>query len=169
MKVLNIHERSYRAAPEVIGALIDSLSGPDDSLWPRDKWPAQTLDGPLGEGAGGGHGPVKYTVCEYIPGRRVAYRFDPAGLIAGFDGRHYFEVVSRRHDVLLRHVLEAQCDMKTWLRWKMVVEPLHDALVEDALDGAEHRLHGRVERPANWSPWVKGLRRILAKRRQKKV
>lgn len=167
MKVLNIHERSYRAAPEEIGALIDNLSGPDDRLWPRERWPAQVFDGPLGEGVSGGHGSVRYTVCEYIPGRRVVYRFDPEGFIAGFDGRHYFEVVQRRRDVLLRHVVEAECDMKAWLKWKMVVEPLHDALLEDALDGAEQRLHGRVERPSRWSPWVKGIRRLLARRRER--
>ncbi len=135
-------------------------------MWPKSKWPAQAFDGPLGEGARGGHGPVKYTVVEYVPGRRVVYRFDPLGLVAGFDGRHHFEVIPRRRDVLLRHVLEAECDAKTWLKWKVVVEPLHDALLEDALDGAEQRLHGRVEKPARWSPWVKGLRCILAKRRQ---
>jgi len=167
MKIMNVHERSCRVSPEAVGLLIDGLSGGDDRLWPRDKWPPQVLDGPLGEGAGGGHGPVKYTVVEYVPGRRVVYRFDPSGWVAGFDGRHYFEVIPRRHDVLLRHVLEAQCDAKTWLKWKIAVEPLHDALLEDALDGAEQRLHGSVERPARWSLWVRGLRRLMAKRRKK--
>ncbi len=169
MKIMNVHERSCRVAPELVGTLIDSLSGVDDHLWPRSKWPAQALDGPLEEGARGGHGPVRYTVSEYVPGRRVAYRFDPSGLVAGFDGRHYFEVIPRRSDVLLRHVLEAECDAKTWLKWKVVVEPVHDALLEDALDRAERTLHGRIEKPASWSLWVRGLRHLLAKRRQKKA
>ena len=39
MKVLNIHERELDAAPEQIGALIDSLASEEDSLWPVHSWP----------------------------------------------------------------------------------------------------------------------------------
>ncbi len=166
MKILNVHERSFHAEREAIGVLIDSLSAPQDRLWPTNKWPAQVLDGPLKEGSKGGHAGVKYTVVEYTPGRRVVYQFDPAGWLAGIDGRHYFEVVPRRRGVLLRHVLEGDADPKTWVKWKVGIEPLHDALIEDLLDGAERKLHGHLDRPAGWSPWVKIIRRMIRKKRR---
>jgi hypothetical protein len=48
-----------------------------------------------------------------------------------------------------------------------MIEPLHDALLEDALDLAEQTLEGRVSRPARWNPWVRFVRRIMAKKRHR--
>jgi hypothetical protein len=167
MKIYNVHERSYHANQEAVGALIDSLAGPRDALWPKDQWPPMAFDAPLGKGARGGHGPVRYAITEYVPGRRVTFTFDGSGLTAGLDGRHFFEVVPRNGHVVLRHVVDAECNAKTWLKWRAVIGPLHDALLEDALDGAELKLHGRVERPASWGLGVKILRRMAQKKRGK--
>ena len=167
MKVLNIHERKVTTVPETVGALIDSLSGTGDQLWPRDQWPPMEFDAPLGKGAQGGHGPVRYTVYEYVPGERVVFRFDNSGLIAGFDGRHLFEIVPRREHVLLRHVIDAECDFKHWLKWHVFVGPLHDALLEDSLDLAEQSLNIQTGKRARWSPWVRFLRWMMARRRRK--
>ena len=153
--------------PEEAGPAIDGLSGEHDVLWPRDRWPAMVLSPGLRPGARGGHGPVRYHVEEYVPGRRVSFRFDGAGLTAGLDGRHVFELVPRRHHVILRHVVDAECDVKTWLKWRILIGPLHDALLEDALDRFASALPGQPPRPARWSPWVRFLRWAMAKRRKR--
>ena len=46
------------------------------------------------------------------------------------------------------------------LMFSAVVEPLHDAVVEDLLDNAEREATGSVARPASWSPRVRVLRRL---------
>ena len=44
------------------GALLDTLGGPADALWPGPQWGATQLDRPLRVGSGGGHGPIRYHV-----------------------------------------------------------------------------------------------------------
>jgi len=165
MRIFNVHERRVGSPVESAGKLLDGLAGSDDRLWPHEKWPAMKLDSPLGKGARGGHGPVRYTVQDFIPGRRVDFVFDNHGIAAGFRGKHYFEVQPLGDGALLRHVIEAQSGFGTWLRWAVMIRPLHDALIEDAFDKAEHGLAGtaRREDQARWSQWVKILRWVIAK------
>ncbi|MDD5167402.1 MAG: hypothetical protein PHN75_01175 [Syntrophales bacterium] len=165
MIIDNRHERSFKVKAASVGDILDTLSGTEDRLWPRDMWPPMLFDKGLKPGAKGGHGVVRYEVEDYAPGRRAIFRFDGTGLTADLDGRHYFEVVTRNRHVVLRHVIDAECGFKAWLKWKIVIEPLHDALLEDALDRAEKSLIGNVARPARWSSRVKILRNILAKKR----
>ena len=165
MRIYNVHERDFEAQPQAVGGLLDSLSGAEDRLWPRETWPPMALDGPLEVGARGGHGPVRYRVSEYVPGRRVEFLFDESGLTAGLDGRHVFEVVGRRRSMLLRHVVDARCGLKDWLKWHLLVGPMHDALLEDALDLAEKGLIGEVKKPARWSLRARLLRRMAARKR----
>jgi hypothetical protein len=167
MKIDNRHERRLQAKADDLGGILDTLSGKDDRLWPRQAWPPMLFDTELKAGAKGGHGVVRYAVEEYVPGRRAIFRFDGTGLTADLDGRHYFEVVPRQKYVILRHVIDAECGFRAWLKWKIIIEPLHDALLEDALDLAERSLHGAVANPARWSPRVKLLRKILAGRRRR--
>lgn len=166
MKINNVHERTLGIPAKEAGRAIDRLAGPGDILWPGYRWPAMQLDSPLGEGAAGGHGPVRYAVAEYIPGRRVVFGFSEEGVMAGLDGRHYFEVVPRRNNVLLRHVVEGECGFKTWLLWLLVVGPCHDALMEDALDLAENSLTGG-RRSTRLGIRVRMLRRMIARRARK--
>lgn len=167
MKIASLRERNFFASADSVGRVLDTLSSQDDKLWPCENWPPMVLDAAMGPGASGGHAFVRYKVEEYKPGGRVVFRFDGTGLTAGFDGRHYFEVVSRNRHVILRHTIDADGDFKTWLKWKLLIEPLHDALLEDALDKAERNLHGRVSKPARWSLRVKMLRQIAAKKRRR--
>lgn len=127
------------------------------------------LDAPLGVGATGGHGPIRYRVVAYIPGKRVVFEFLPQGLTRGLVGSHEFEVIPVDGGATLRHVLEARCAGLPALRWRAVIEPLHDALLEDALDRAERHVLGRVERPARWSAWVRLLAFLFERRARKRV
>lgn len=78
MIVRNIHERRLRASAAEVGALLDSLASSSVRVWPRDTWPAMRFDRPLAPGASGGHGPIRYTVEVYEPGRSI--RFDEDAL-----------------------------------------------------------------------------------------
>ena len=123
------------------------------------------LDRMLSVGAAGGHGPVRYRVCEYIPGQRAAFRFDPEGLMGGVDGRHYFEVVPRRGHVIIRHDLEGDCNLSMWLKWTILVKPLHNTVIEDAFDQVESRFRGTAVKRSHWGPWVRFLRWIRRRQR----
>lgn len=163
MKIYNVHERSFRVDLKFVETLLDNLSGSDDKLWPHDAWPSMEFDKPLGEGAKGGHGPVRYHVSEYFPGKRVIFQFDNEGIIAGIDGRHVFEIIPRRDHVVLRHIVDAACTFREWVSWHLIVGPLHDALLEDALDRAEAKLEGNPQKPARWSIWVRFIRYMMAR------
>lgn len=157
MKVVNVHQRLLHAAPERVSALIDQLASPQDRLWAGIGWPRMRFDRPLGVGADGGHGPIRYAVEAYEPGQRIRFRFKaPRGL----HGWHQLEVL----DATDRHcVLEHRIEMRTsgWavLVWPVLWRPLHDALVEDAFTAAEIALD-LPPRRVRWSPWVRLLRRL---------
>ncbi len=161
MKIHNVHERRIDGSIEAAGALLDGLAGPGDRLWPGDNWPPMKLDLPLKVGSDGGHGLVRYRVSEYDPGRRIAFRFCEDGLTEGMVGGHLFELDEDGAMVTLRHTLGADSDFRTWLRWALVIRPLHDALLEDALDRAERAMNPESSPAARWSLWVRFLRFVL--------
>ena len=157
MKVVNIHERVLDGSVEQVGRVIDTLASPNDLLWPIDRWPAMKFDRPLGVGAVGGHGPVRYTVESYVPGQNIQFRFTEPN---GFLGTHRFEVEpTEGGKALLRHVIEMQVSGRAFWIW-LVIRPLHDALLEDALDHAEASL-GKQRPQRKWSCWVKFVRWII--------
>ena len=161
--IVNLHSRALAADPAEAGRLLDSLAGDDDRLWPHDRWPAMRFDRPLGVGARGGHGFVRYRVVEYVPGERVTFRFDPR---IGVSGTHEFEVVPDRNGgAVLRHAMEATTHGRTRLAWPLAIRWMHDACLEDALDRAETSLGTPPARPARWSPWVRLCRRLFTRRR----
>lgn len=155
MEVLNIHERGLDAGVETVGTLIDALASDRDRLWPKAVWPALRLDRPLCVGAAGGHGPISYLVEDYQPGRMVKFRFTGP---RGFIGHHWLEVLpGAGQGTLLRHTIQMRTAGMALLSWPLVVKPLHDALLEDALALAQASLGATpVVRP--WSCWVRVLR-----------
>jgi len=162
MPVINIHERVLHAPASEVGKLIDGLASEDDRLWPHRRWPAMKFDRPLGVGAIGGHGPVRYAVESYVPSRSIHFRFvGPRGFLGG----HRFEIeeVSEGRTIL-RHAIEMRLEGRARLQWPVVIRPLHDALMEDALDRAETCTGGQPS-PRSWSLWVRFLRRALRPRR----
>ncbi|MFD0258688.1 SRPBCC family protein [Kitasatospora indigofera] len=163
MAVLNVHERVLEAGEPEVGALIDGLAGgPADALWPHGRWPAMRLDPGLELGAVGGHGPVRYAVAAYVPGRWVRFEFTGP---RGFHGFHECSVhPAGAGRTLLRHTLAMRPSGPARLSWPLVFRPLHDALLEDALDRAEAAFPGAAPHaPARWSRYVRLLRRILAR------
>lgn len=154
MGVCNVHERRFPIG-DLPGMLIDSLASPHDQLWPHEHWPPMVLDRPLAVGASGGHGRVRYEVCDYVPGQSVIFRFLAP---RGFDGSHRFEViVVSSHEVVFRHTLVMVARGPASVTWPLLFGPLHDALFADALAKAQRSL-GYACPVRNWSPWVRVLR-----------
>ena len=162
MRVVNVHERALPASASIAGELIDRLASDQDALWPFDRWPPMRFDRPLGTGAVGGHGPIRYTVESYEPGCAIRFRFAKP---VGFNGSHWFELKNTSADsVTFRHVIEMDAVGGAYLLWLFVIRPLHNALIEDALDRAAVFV-GASPRARRWSLWVRLLRRAMRRRR----
>lgn len=153
MQVLNVHERSWASTVDELGRILDSLGTDHDVLWPRRAWPPVRFDRPPRLGDDTGHGPIRYRIEAYEPARRIRFRFTAP---RGFDGTHQFEVLAAG----LRHRIDMQVRGLAIVPWLLVIRPLHDALIEDALDNAV-RASGGVPAARSWSVWVRLLRTIL--------
>lgn len=148
MPVHNVHERELPAPADVVGRLLDRLATPGDPLWPSPPWAPMRFDRPLGPGADGGHGGIRYHVTRYAPGRALECAFDPA---TGCDGTHVFEVEPRGADrCVLRHRLTARTTGAMRLLWPLAVRACHDALLEHLLDNAERAVTGTVRAPVRY-------------------
>lgn len=149
----NRHERILHLPQTQAAPLLDQLASPEDLLWPAEHWPAMRFDGPLRVGARGGHGPIRYFVEEYQPGRRLTFRFTAP---SGFVGQHGLTLEPLTEGTCrLSHWLRMDVSVVGWLQWHLVFRPLHDALVEDALDRGAHTAGAR------WSVYVRLLRTAL--------
>ncbi|NKY54465.1 hypothetical protein [Nocardia vermiculata] len=157
MAVVNIHLRHLPVPVEAVGALVDSLAGEGDELWPVQNWPAMRFDRALGAGAAGGHGPIRYTVEQYVPGHWVRFRFTGP---RGFHGFHEFTVRPTPGGTDLVHLLTMNVRGQARLAWPLAYRWMHDALLEDCLDRAERGLTGSVADPARWTRRVRLLRRL---------
>jgi hypothetical protein len=168
--IRNVHERRLPLTADQAGVLLDSLASGHDRLWPADRWPAMRFARPLDAGAPpfslrvgalGGHGPIRYQVSDYVPGRKVTFTFHPPRWLAG---SHTFEVVPAGDgEVVLRHTLVGRLRGAGRIVWPVALRWLHDALIEDLLDNAA-RAAGQPP-VSTWSPWVRALRALLARRR----
>lgn len=172
--VKNVHERVIAAPLEMVGGLLDRLASREDALWPRENWPPMRFDKPLAVGARGGHGPVGYFVEAYEPGRSVRFRFDAP---RGFNGTHRFDVEELTPQTArLKHTLEMRLEGAARVSWPLFFRPLHDALVEDALDCAERFCASGASKDCQaqvgnfekrrWSLAVRLLRRLTTARRR---
>ncbi|GAB3479631.1 SRPBCC family protein [Polaromonas eurypsychrophila] len=159
MKVVKVHQRLLYAPPEKVGALIDSLASPADTLWPGQAWPRMKFDRPLGVGAAGGHGPIHYFVEAYTPGQAIRFRFTAP---KGFDGWHGFEVLEATPvHCVLEHRIEMTASGPALLTWPLAVKHLHIACVEDALSQAQVAL-GNLPKPVPWPAHVRLLHWLAA-------
>jgi hypothetical protein len=152
----NTHTRLIQRSLGDVAPLLESLAGPHDRLWPSDRWPPIRLDRGLAVGSKGGHGTILYEVVDHEPGRSVTFRFDPR---IGIVGTHTFSIAD--HGVggtELRHEIAGTLTGPMRLMWPLVVRPLHDALLEDALDNAEAALANRPVNRRRFGPSVRLLR-----------
>ena len=160
--IVNIHERVIPASVDAVGGMLDTLGTAGDLVWPGERWPPMKLDRPLQVGAAGGHGPIRYRVESYEPGRRVRFRFLAP---KGFVGTHGFDVEEACAGASkLRHVIEMRTEGVAVLNWFLAIRPLHDALLEDALDKVEGAFRD-VGPGRAWSRRVVFLRRLVRKTR----
>jgi hypothetical protein len=153
-RIRNVHVREIGAPAEVVGEILDSVGSADDRLWATDIWVAEPVifDRPLGVGAMGGHGSIRYAVVEYEPCRRIVFRFAPDG---GLSGMHGFELERLGRDrSRLTHFLDAETS-----RWLRPLVPVligwHDAMVETAFDRAELEATGALERRTRIPRWLR--------------
>jgi uncharacterized protein DUF2867 len=160
--VRNVHERVVPAPIERVGPLLDEIGGAGDVLWPTPGWRPMVLDGPVAVGASGGHGPIRYRVTGYVPGRKVEFAFTPE---MGIDGGHTFTAEPAGPDrTLLRHVIDGRLTGVERLTWPLAIRWAHDAVLEELLDNAERAVGGEPARPARRSAWVRLLRGLFAPR-----
>lgn len=122
------------------------------------------FDRPLGIGATGGHGPIRYAV-EKFDSTKVVFRFNAeSGPAVGLEGTHGFFIEPVGPDsTRLVHRIDGKSHGAMTLRWLAFFLPLHDALIEDALDCAERALTGTVVRPARHGIRVRVLRALAQK------
>lgn len=164
MRVRNTHSRQLPSPPEAVGQLLDSLASTHDRLWPNSRWPAMRFDRPLGVGAQGGHGPIRYFVASYTPGQQIRFQFTGP---RGFHGFHGFDVfVEADGTTCLQHILEMDTRGPALLTWPLLYRWLHDALIEDALARGQAAL-GLVAEVRPWNLWVRILRAVLTGARAK--
>ena len=158
MAVVNVHTREVKATPAEVGALVDSLASETDALWPRESWPPMRFDRALGVDASGGHGPIRYRVEAYVPGRWIRFRFTGP---RGFDGFHEYTVRPAGDGAVLQHLLAMRLHGIARLTWPLAFRWLHDALIEDSLDHAE-RAGTAISHPGpRWNIVVRLLRAAL--------
>jgi hypothetical protein len=158
MHVTNIHQRVVPRPVTEVGRLLDSLASNHDALWPCDLWPAMRFDRPLSVGADGGHGPVRYAVVDYEPGRRIRFVFKAP---RGFNGWHELQLQPEGDGTLMRHTIEMNTTGPALFTWPLAIRWLHDACLEDAFTTAEASL-GLAPTVVPWSPWVKLLRWVMS-------
>ena len=164
--VANVHVRDLYASLSQVGTLLDSLSSKDDKLWPYDRWSPMKFDRPLGIGAAGGHGMVRYIVEEYRPGHFVSFRFTAP---RGFIGTHAFDLREVSPGVVrIRHVIRMKLKGAARISWPLVIRWLHDALIEDAFDKTEAYISSQPVKQRTWSLWVRLLRHIFKRRRMRR-
>jgi len=158
MKVLNIHSRILEQPKEQISELLATLATDNDMLLAHEKWSPMILDNGLAVGSKGGHGPIGYSIKEYIEGSLVVFEFSKP---KGFIGTHRFEINEKGNSQTeLKHCIEMNIRGMALLTWPLAIRWLHDAFTEDAFDKVEN--HFAVERKkTEWSPWVKFLRKVM--------
>jgi hypothetical protein len=157
MRIDNVHERTVIGGPAEVGPLLARLGQPDDPLYPP-SWPPMRYPDGIVVGSRGTHG----VVSAYEPGRLLELRF-PDGM--GITGAHAFTVTPLGDGTSrVRHAVDADATPVMWLAWKIVIEPAHDAVLEELLDRLATAIGTPPVRPAAPSPYARVLRWIVRPR-----
>jgi hypothetical protein len=152
--ISNRHAREIAAPAAAVADILATLGSADDRLWATNIWLTTPVvfDRPLGVGADGGHGSIRYSVVEYESGRRVVFELSPD---CSLSGTHGFEIEALGPDrCRLTHFLEAETS-----RWMRPIVPIllgyHDAMVETAFDRAELEATGSLKRRTHIPRWLR--------------
>lgn len=154
----NVHEREVPIAVEHLWQLVSELGTESDPLWPSDRWPRLRLSDGVSPDSRGGHGPVRYRVDGVEPEGWVRFRFEPE---TGFRGWHEFRVSPAATGSRLTHIFEIE---RPSTAVRLVVVPLHDAVLEDLLDQLESVVAGRPVNRRPLSVPVRARRALVAAR-----
>ncbi|MFV0136490.1 DUF2867 domain-containing protein [Streptomyces sp. HMX87] len=155
--VRKVHARTIAAPARRVGALLDRLAADDDPLFPSPAWAPIRFDRPLGVGAAGGHGPVRYSVEAHEPGRRVRFALGPPGG-PGFHELAVAPLGPGRCE--LRHVLEQDLRGTDYPGWLLAVRAVHGTVIEEMFDSAELAATGALPRPVRRGRYVRLLQRL---------
>ena len=158
MKVLNIHRRIISQPITTVAQLLSTLATKDDQVWPYEQWPRMKFKEGLKVGSRGGHGPIRYTIEQFDPGKLIRFTFTKP---AGFHGFHQLEIraVDEKHTEV-QHTINMHVKGFGIFIWLLGVRQLHDALIEDAFDKIENHFSREIKR-TEWSVWVNILRWAL--------
>jgi len=158
MRVINIHKRIINQPKVKIAELFKTLSSKDDMLLATKKWSPMILDKGLHVGSKGGHGPIRYTVREYVPDNSIEFDFTKP---KGFNGYHKFDLSELNNSsTLIKHTIDMNTEGLATLKWVFAIRWLHDAYIEDAFDKVEN--HFTIDKKkSEWTIWVKFLRKVL--------
>ncbi len=149
--VSNIHERTLPVGPDVVRELLATYGGSADRIWPAQRWPAARLDRGVAVGSVGGHGPIRYVVTQVTPDL-VRCRFTGP---PGVEGDHTFEVIPVAPDrTIVRHTIAARMTGRMVLAWPLAIRWLHDALLNDLMDGLVATATGQPQRLGPLPVWA---------------
>jgi len=150
MQIKSYIKRDFLSKKNDVTVLIDTLAENNSPLWPSQWWPRDTFDSHLKSYAIGGHGGTRYIVSHYEPGHYVELKFI---LPKSYQGYHAFRLNRLNNN---RWRIEHTTDIKTtryrWLYWKILINPVHLALINNAFDCAEAYATDRPVKKSRW-PW----------------
>lgn len=153
--VINYHHRDVDSSAAAIDQRFSFLGTETDDLWPSELWFPMRLDATPDAGGAGGHGPVRYH-CSARKPQTVVFTFDSVLGSTKWVGQHTFSVRPAAAGATVEHLIELEVPGWQYFQWKLVVEPLHNALIENLLEKA-----AGLPPTTRWSAWVRLLRLLM--------
>ncbi|MCD6025807.1 MAG: hypothetical protein K0R08_326 [Solimicrobium sp.] len=155
----SVHERVVPCASTQVSALLERFHEMYSPCWPHVKWPRDAFDGTIKVGSIGGHGATRYRTERYVSGEGIVFRYIAP---KGYQGVHGFSLYDNTSGfTLIKHFTYLQLSAYHWLMWRCCIRWVHEALIEDLLDGIELHLTGALERPRRWKWRVYLIRHAL--------
>ncbi|WP_053617958.1 SRPBCC domain-containing protein [Nocardiopsis sp. NRRL B-16309] len=129
----NVHERTVPGSPEQVWALLARLGSDDDPVWPKASGIAFRLPEGLRPGAPVLHGPMRYTVNEVEPGRRLSFNAPASRRSPLHRATHGFDLTPAGDGTRVRHSFTGG-GLRLRLMWALFLGRKHDTVLEEILD-----------------------------------
>jgi hypothetical protein len=150
--------RVIQTSSDTLGSLLDTLSSPNDCVWPYEKWPKMKFNNGLIGGSSGGHGPIRYTIINYLKSQSISFRFDRP---TSFHGTHTFSIKEQNgNSTLLIHEIQMKVSLGGLIIWYGGIKYLHDALLEDCFDKVENQF-SQIPKSRAYGFYVQVLRKLV--------